>query len=34
MDNITRKDIDDYAKRNSNIDSYKNRYFNGKRSAR
>lgn len=33
MDNITRKDIDDYAKRNSNIDSYKNRYFNGKRSA-
>ncbi len=33
MADIKRQDIDDFGKRNSNKDSYKNRYFDGKRSA-
>lgn len=33
MGNITRQDVDDFGRRNSNKDSYKNRYFNGQRSA-
>lgn len=33
MADIKRRDIDDFGKRNSNKDSYKNRYFDGKRSA-
>lgn len=30
---ITRKDVDDFARRNTSDDSYKNRLFNGKRTA-
>ena len=33
MGNITRQDVDDIGRRNNNKDSYKNRYFNGQRSA-
>lgn len=33
MGNLTRQDVDDFGRRNNNKDSYKNRYFNGQRSA-
>ncbi len=33
MGKLTRKDVDDFGRRNNNKDSYKNRYFNGQRSA-
>lgn len=33
MGKLTRQDVDDFGRRNNNKDSYKNRYFNGQRSA-